>query len=167
MGVWPQGVRDLSSLTKGWTHTSCIGRSSLNHWPTRGGPRSVGFRPPWAHTSRIAFIPSLISGLCCRGNARDHLRRHILMDKRRGFHRHLKLTHRLIFAMWRCQVYIFFRFSVSICKNLKLHRQTSLISFHPGSMPIHGYAVTLFSYLCSPCDVSLSFSPLNFRIDFY
>ena len=29
---WPWGMWDLSSLTRGWTHTTCIGRQSLNHW---------------------------------------------------------------------------------------------------------------------------------------
>ena len=30
----PQGVWDLGSLTRIWTHTPCIGRQSLNHWTT-------------------------------------------------------------------------------------------------------------------------------------
>ena len=32
---WPWGMWDLSSLTGDWTHTSCIGRWSLNHWTVR------------------------------------------------------------------------------------------------------------------------------------
>ena len=32
---WPQGMWDLSSPTRDWTHTSCIGRQTLNHWATR------------------------------------------------------------------------------------------------------------------------------------
>ena len=32
---WPQGMWDLSSLTRDRTHTSCIGRQTLNHWATR------------------------------------------------------------------------------------------------------------------------------------
>ena len=35
---WPQDLKDLSSLTRDWTHTSCIGRWSLNHWDTRDVP---------------------------------------------------------------------------------------------------------------------------------
>ena len=32
---WPWGMWDLSSLTGDWTHTSCIGRWSLNQWTVR------------------------------------------------------------------------------------------------------------------------------------
>ena len=35
---WPRSMWDLSFLTRDWTHTSCIGRWSLNHWTTRGVP---------------------------------------------------------------------------------------------------------------------------------
>ena len=31
---WPQGMWDLSSLTRDWTCTPCVGRQSLNHWTT-------------------------------------------------------------------------------------------------------------------------------------
>ena len=31
---WPQGMEDLSSLTRVWTHKPCIRRRSLNHWTT-------------------------------------------------------------------------------------------------------------------------------------
>ena len=34
----PRGMRDLSSLTRGWTHIPCIGRWILNHWTTREVP---------------------------------------------------------------------------------------------------------------------------------
>ena len=32
---WPRGMYDLSSLTRDWTHTPCIGRWRLNHWSAR------------------------------------------------------------------------------------------------------------------------------------
>ena len=35
---WPQGMRDLSPLTKDQTHTPCIRRWSLNHWTIREVP---------------------------------------------------------------------------------------------------------------------------------
>ena len=31
----PEAYGILSSLTRDWTHTPCIGRQSLNHWTTR------------------------------------------------------------------------------------------------------------------------------------
>ena len=36
---WPGGMLDLSSPTKDQTHTTCIGRWSLNHWTTKEVPR--------------------------------------------------------------------------------------------------------------------------------
>ena len=35
---WPRGMWDLSSPTRDWTHTPCIGRWSLNHWTVREVP---------------------------------------------------------------------------------------------------------------------------------
>ena len=35
---WPQDMWDLSSLTRDWTCTPCIGRWRLNHWVTREVP---------------------------------------------------------------------------------------------------------------------------------
>ena len=35
---WPWGMWDLSSPTRDWTHTPCIGRQSLNHWTAREVP---------------------------------------------------------------------------------------------------------------------------------
>ena len=35
---WPQGMWDLSSPTRNWTGTPCIGRQSLNHWTAREVP---------------------------------------------------------------------------------------------------------------------------------
>ena len=32
---WPWDMWDVSSLTRNWTHTACIGRWSLNHWTAR------------------------------------------------------------------------------------------------------------------------------------
>ena len=35
---WSWGMWCLSSLTRDWTHTPCIGRWNLNHWTTREVP---------------------------------------------------------------------------------------------------------------------------------
>ena len=35
---WPQGMWNLSSPIRNWTHTLCIGRQSLNHWINREVP---------------------------------------------------------------------------------------------------------------------------------
>ena len=35
---WPQGMWDLSSQTRGQTHTPCIGKQSRNHWTAREVP---------------------------------------------------------------------------------------------------------------------------------
>ena len=35
---WPGGMLDLSPPTRDWTHTTCIGRQSLNHWTAREVP---------------------------------------------------------------------------------------------------------------------------------
>ena len=40
---WPRGVQNLSSPTRDWTHTPCIGRQSLNHWTVREIPYSLPF----------------------------------------------------------------------------------------------------------------------------
>ena len=37
-----QGVWDLGSLTRDWTHTPCIGRRSLKHWAAREVPVMSG-----------------------------------------------------------------------------------------------------------------------------
>ena len=39
LAFWPRGMRNLSSLTKDWTHTPCIGGWSLNYWTAREIPR--------------------------------------------------------------------------------------------------------------------------------
>ena len=36
--LWPRGMWDLSSLTRDWTRTPCIGRQSPNHWTAREVP---------------------------------------------------------------------------------------------------------------------------------
>ena len=42
---WPRGMWDLSSLTRDWTCTPCIGRRSLNHWTAREVTRvSISFK---------------------------------------------------------------------------------------------------------------------------
>ena len=38
---WPQGMWDLSSPTRNWTHTSYIGRWSLNHWTSWAVPEKI------------------------------------------------------------------------------------------------------------------------------
>ena len=43
-GRW--GMWDLSSLTRGWTCTPCIGRWSLNHWIVKEVPLDVFLTPP-------------------------------------------------------------------------------------------------------------------------
>jgi len=40
---WPWGTWDPSSPTKDWTHTLCIGRQSLKHWPSREIPWKITF----------------------------------------------------------------------------------------------------------------------------
>ena len=35
---WPRGMWDLTSLTRNWIRTPCIGRWSLNHWTAREVP---------------------------------------------------------------------------------------------------------------------------------
>ena len=46
--VAPQHVR--SSLTKDWTHVSCIGRWILYHWATREAPKIGHVAAPKSHT---------------------------------------------------------------------------------------------------------------------
>ena len=38
---FPGGMWDLSSQTKDWTHTPCIGRWNLNYWTTQEAPPSA------------------------------------------------------------------------------------------------------------------------------
>ena len=38
---WPPSMWDLSFLTRGQTHTPCIGRQSLTHWTTKEVPRNT------------------------------------------------------------------------------------------------------------------------------
>ena len=42
--LWPQGTRDLSTLTRDGTHTLCTGRRSLNYWTARGSPWAGFFK---------------------------------------------------------------------------------------------------------------------------
>ena len=44
---WLQGTWDLSSLTRDWTRTPCIGRWSLNHWFAREVPIERFFIKIW------------------------------------------------------------------------------------------------------------------------
>ena len=47
---WLQGMWDLSSLTRDWTHIPCIRWWSPNHWPAREVPSHFGFNfafPKW------------------------------------------------------------------------------------------------------------------------
>ena len=43
LGFWPWGMWDLSSQTRDWTCTPCIGRRSLNHWTARQVPAVAHF----------------------------------------------------------------------------------------------------------------------------
>ena len=47
---WPRCMWDFNSLTRGQTHTPCIGRQSLNHWTTREVPLRLVLKrlfSPW------------------------------------------------------------------------------------------------------------------------
>ena len=48
---WPQGMWDLSFLTRDQTPTSLIGRPSLNRWTTREVPEKLRFLTQ--HTSDV------------------------------------------------------------------------------------------------------------------
>ena len=41
---WPREMWDLSSQTRDWTHSLCIGMWSLNHWTAREVPEAKGTR---------------------------------------------------------------------------------------------------------------------------
>ena len=41
LDFWPRGMCDLSSPTRGQTHTPCTGRWSCNHWTDRESPSWV------------------------------------------------------------------------------------------------------------------------------
>ena len=43
LAFWPQGIWDLSSLTRDWTCTPCTGRRRFNHWTTREVPSFIDF----------------------------------------------------------------------------------------------------------------------------
>ena len=53
---WPQGIWELSSSTKDRTHTPCVGRQSLSHWPTRGDPQKIKSEGRKTHS---AYLPIL------------------------------------------------------------------------------------------------------------
>ena len=50
---WPEGMQDLSSLTRDRTCTPCIGRRSLNHWTTREVPL------PSSEAQALYQVPSM------------------------------------------------------------------------------------------------------------
>ena len=64
----PWGMWDPSSPTRGWTHTSYIGRWSLNHWTTREVPSTL-FIIAWDHLPKssakttLAFILAILSSM--------------------------------------------------------------------------------------------------------
>jgi len=41
LAFWPQGIWDLSTLTRDRTCTPCFGRGNLNHWTAREAPRDL------------------------------------------------------------------------------------------------------------------------------
>ena len=47
----PWGMWDLSSQTRDWTHTPCIGRRSLNHWTAREVPPTFLFKVLFSNTT--------------------------------------------------------------------------------------------------------------------
>ena len=68
---WPRGMWDLSSLTRDWTFTFCIGRWSLKHWIAREVPRffTVGWIQlcPVFTRGMVSWLPDNkpgASGLC-------------------------------------------------------------------------------------------------------
>ena len=52
---WQRGIWDPSSLTRDWTHTTCIGRWSLNHGTTR--------EVPWRETLNSSAMHSRVTNL--------------------------------------------------------------------------------------------------------
>ena len=69
MVFWPQGIWDLTCLTRDWTGTSCVGRQSLIHWTTREiSPFPVFYslvRPALTLWSMIIIPPLQISSIIC------------------------------------------------------------------------------------------------------
>ena len=68
---WPQAMWDLSSLTKDWTCTPCIGRWSLNRWTAREVPGSLilkqqfgSFPSKMLFTHMLAHIKAYLLLLC-------------------------------------------------------------------------------------------------------
>ena len=57
-GFWPQGIWYLSSLTRDWIYTLCMGRQSLNHWTTREDPLDHFFN--WYYNSWITCTKSFL-----------------------------------------------------------------------------------------------------------
>ena len=81
--VWRQAMWGLSSLTRDWTDTPCIGRWILNHWTTREVPMRENFDctrcREWVssshgvcsmgwHNSSLETISSFFSQLCLSGS---------------------------------------------------------------------------------------------------
>ena len=71
---WPRGVWHLSSLTRDWTCTPCIGRQSFNHWTTREAPtqclRSQVCRD-WSRLPKVTQLHVLGLGLHPRWKGRE------------------------------------------------------------------------------------------------
>ena len=65
---WPQGMWDLSFLTRDWTHNPYTGRWSLNHWTTREVPSGNSFI--WM-TMSVQFWTSCDSGTGMSGRDVD------------------------------------------------------------------------------------------------
>ena len=71
---------DRSFLTRDGTCSSCTGRGSLNHWPTREDPRgsslqlaSIESAPEASPTAQAQFKPVLlVSPLSSRGPSQSH-----------------------------------------------------------------------------------------------
>ena len=62
------GHEACGSPTRGWTHISCIGRWSLNHWTTREVPWTLFFiawdhLPKFSARTTLAFVPTILSSM--------------------------------------------------------------------------------------------------------
>lgn len=83
---WPQSIRSLGSPTRDGTHTSCVGRGSLNPWANRESQFTF-FKPSWfccrfleAHVSQTASPPRLSHETLPQGWLVGHLGGHSTSD---------------------------------------------------------------------------------------
>ena len=55
-GFWPWGMWDLSSLTRGGTHTCHFGRGGLHHWTAREVPTYCTFEGRGQRSYRLSIF---------------------------------------------------------------------------------------------------------------